>query len=117
MNTATTLIASVALAFAAVGSAVAQEAGSDAWMNAASTKSRAQVQTELAQARADGSIKAVSAGYIETVKPSLTRAEVVAAVKAARASGELDRIDAEAWGFDGQGRLPAPATRVARAAR
>jgi hypothetical protein len=121
MNTATTLIASVALAFAAVGSAVAQEAGSDAWMNAASTKSRAQVQAELAQARADGSIKAVSAGYIETLKPAataaLTRAEVVATVKAARASGELDRIDAEAWNFDGQRQAPAPATRMARAAR
>ncbi len=115
MNTTTTLLAAAALAFAAAGSAVAQEAGSDDWMSAGASKTRAQVQSELVQARADGSIKAYSAGYIPTLNASATRADVAAALRAARASGELDRIDAEAWAFS------APAataeTRLARAAR
>jgi len=100
MNTAKTLIA-VAFSFAAIGSAVAKEATSDAWMNIDSSKSRAQVQAELAQARADGSIRAFSAGYIPSVASSKTRAEVVAELSAARKSGELDRIHAEAWKVDG----------------
>jgi hypothetical protein len=115
MNTTTTLLAAAALAFAAAGSAVAQEAGSDDWMNASVSQTRAQVQAELVQARADGSIKAFSAGYIPTLAAGATRADVAAGVRAARASGELDRIDAEAWAFG------APAgtaqTRLARAPR
>jgi hypothetical protein len=114
MNTRT-VIASVALAFVAAGSAVAQEAGSDDWMNASATKTRAQVQAELAQARADGSIKAYGAGYMPTLVSSASRADVAATVQAARASGELDRIDAEAWAFDAPAR--AADTRLARAAR
>jgi hypothetical protein len=113
MNTRTTLV-SVALALVA-GSAFAQEATSDDWLNAPATKTRAQVQAELAQARADGSIKAFSAGYIPTLATTATRAEVAATVQAARSSGELDRIDAEAWAFDAPAR--AADTRLARAAR
>lgn len=108
------LVATLALSFAAAG-AFAQEAGSDAWMQAASTQTRAQVQAELAQARADGSIKAFSAGYIPSLKPTASRAEVAAAVQAARANGEFDRIQAEAWAFEPA--APASATRLAQTAR
>ena len=115
MNTRTLIsLATFALA-ASAGSAFAQEATSDAWMNAVSTKTRAQVMAELKQARADGSIKAVSAGYVPTLVSQKSRAEVHREVLAAARSGELARIDAEAWLFDGR---PAPAVlRVARSDR
>ena len=115
MNTRT-LIAFATLSFAAAGAAVAQEATSDAWMQAAATTSRAQVTTELAQARADGSIKAVSAGYMPTLKASQPRADVVAATMAALRNGEIDRIDSEAYAFQ----LPthtSAAVNLARAGR
>jgi hypothetical protein len=101
MNTAKTLIA-IAISCSAIGSAVAQEAGSDAWMNAQGSKSRAQVQAELAQARTDGSLRTYGRGYIPSVKSSASRAEVVAALRAARASGEFDRLHAEAWQAGGE---------------
>jgi hypothetical protein len=94
---AKTLIAA-ALAFAGTA-AFAQEATSDAWMAAAATKSRAEVAAELQQARATGLTKSWSAGYIEPLKVSKTRAEVVAATLAARDSGELVAINAEAATF------------------
>lgn len=116
MNTRNILaLATFALA-AASGSAFAQEATSDAWMNASSTKTRADVVAELKQARADGSIKAVSAGYLNPIVSQKSRADVRAEVLAAARSGELERLDAEAYAFDGQ-RVPAQATRVAQAAR
>lgn len=98
--TTRTVIASAVLAFVAAGSAFAQEASSDEWRNVAGTQSRAQVQAELAQARADGSIKAYGAGTMPTLVSTASRADVLAAVMSARASGELGRIGAEAWGFD-----------------
>ena len=113
MNTRTLIAIAT---FAVAGSAFAQEATSDAWMDAAATKTRAQVGAELKQARADGSIKAASAGYLPTVTVSKTRAEVRAEVLAAARSGELARIDAEAYAFDGQ-RVPSQSTRVAQVAR
>ena len=92
-----------AAAFALIGStAFAQEATSDAWMNVASTKSTAQVASELAQARKDGTIKAWSAGYIEQVKVSKTRAQVVAETLAAIRGGEVAAIDSEAYAFNPQ---------------
>jgi hypothetical protein len=109
------LIAVVALAFA--GSAFAQEATSDAWMGAAATKSRAEVQAELQQARATGLTKAWSAGYMEKMNSTQSRADVALAARTARVNGEADRINAEAWHFEGQ--LPAntAGTRLAQAAR
>jgi hypothetical protein len=98
MNTRT-LIAFATLSLSAAGAAVAQEATSDAWMQAEATKSRGQVQVELAQARADGSIKAVSAGYMPTLKISQPRSEVVAATMAALRNGEIERIGGEAYAF------------------
>ena len=114
MNTRTL----IALAtFAVAGSAFAQEATSDAWMNAVSTKTRAQVGVELQQARADGSIRAVSAGYLNPIVSQKSRSEVRADVMAAARSGELARIDAEAYAFDGRGAAPNAATRVAQHSR
>lgn len=109
------LIAVVALAFA--GSAFAQEATSDAWMNAAATKSRAEVQAELQQARASGLTKSWSAGYIEKLNSTQSRADVALAARTARASGEADRINAEAWHFGNQLPSAKADTRLAQAAR
>ncbi|MBT9489833.1 MAG: DUF4148 domain-containing protein [Rubrivivax sp.] len=95
------LIAAAALAL--IGStAFAQEATSDAWMNVAATKSTAQVASELAQARKDGTIKAWSAGYFEPIKVSKTRAQVVAETLAAIRGGEVAVIDSEAYAFNPQ---------------
>ncbi len=58
----TTLIAALVATFAATG-AMAQEATYDYPQAAVSTKTRAEVLTELATARADGSIKAWSISY------------------------------------------------------
>lgn len=115
MNTRN-ILAIATFALAAGGSAFAQEATSDAWMDAASTKSRADVMAELKQARADGSIRAVSAGYLNPIVSQKSRADVRAEVLAAARSGELQRVDAEAYAFDGQV-SPAATTRVAQAAR
>jgi uncharacterized protein YdbL (DUF1318 family) len=112
MNTRT-LIASAVFAFAASGAALAQEATSDQWMNAVSTKSRDQVNAELIQARADGSIKVTSAGYLPSVKVSRDRADVVSETKAALRNGEIDRIGAEAYAFQ----LPAHGGNVVRVAQ
>jgi Zn-dependent M32 family carboxypeptidase len=109
-----TFIAAAALAFVGA-SAFAQEATSDAWMGAAATKSRAEVQAELQQARATGLTKSWSAGYIEKLNGSKTRAEVVAATIAARDSGELESIDSEAYAFNGK--TAQPAVRLAKSAR
>jgi len=112
MNTRT-IIASAVFAFAASGAALAQEATSDQWMNVAATKSVAQVHAELLQARADGSIKAVSAGYLPTLKASRSRDEIVAETKAALRNGEVDRINAETYAFQ----LPAHNAAVVRVAQ
>ena len=97
----------IALALAIAGtSAFAQEATSDSWMQAQSTKSFDQVRAELVQARKDGSIKFGSAGYIEKVASVKSRDQLRADVAAARRSGELDAIDSEAYAF-------APATQSA----
>lgn len=109
-----TFIAAAALAFVSATS-FAQEATSDAWMNASATKSRAEVLAELQQARASGLTKAWSAGYIEKLSASKTRAEVVAATIAARDSGEIEAIGGEAHAFNGQALQPA--ARLAKSAR
>lgn len=109
------LFAAAALALIGSTGAYAQEATSDAWMNAAATKTRAQVATELAQARADGTTKAWSAGYIEKVEVSKTRAEIVAETLAARQSGELEAINGEVYAFNPQ--AAQSGVRLAKSAR
>ena len=116
MNTRQLLALSTIAFAAASGSAFAQEATSDAWMNVVSTKTRAEVSAELGAARADGSIKAVSAGYITPIVSQKTRAQVHQEVLAAARSGELERLVAEAYDFKAAPTLPA-ATRVAQAKR
>jgi len=66
-------------------------------------KTREQVRAELEQARKDGSIKAWSAGYIETLPAStVSRADKRAEAAAALRTGEVARINAEAVDFQGQ---------------
>jgi lipopolysaccharide export system protein LptA len=77
------VIAVSALAFLGANAAFAQEASSDAWMKAASSKSRAEVQAEVA--RADNAV--VRAG----------EATVFAATPA-QASKSRDEVRAEARG-------------------
>lgn len=101
-----------AAALAAVGSlAFAQEATSDAWMDASASQSRAQVQAQLAQARQDGTIKAWSAGYIEKTQAVKSREQVRNEVAMARASGELAAINSEVNSFQ---RETAPVLAKAR---
>jgi hypothetical protein len=90
---------SFALALLGSGAAFAQEATSDAWMQAAMSSSRTQVQAELQQARKDGSIRAGSVGYLPPFKAVASRADVRTAAMTALRSGELERIDAEAQAF------------------
>lgn len=102
MHTFKQLIVASATAFVAAG-AFAQEATPDAWMKAAADKSRAQVAAEMAQARKDGTIKAVSATYdFVTIVPAVkSRDQVRAEVLAARDSGELAALNGEAQEFRG----------------
>lgn len=89
----------LALALVTAGAALAESPTPD---NTAShvfaqPKSRAQVQAELMQARADGSIKVWSTQYnpLTVAKSTLSRAEVQSALAAALASGELGVYAAE----------------------
>ena len=108
-----TVIAISAASLLAAGTAFAQEATPDTWMQASvSSKTRADVQAELVAARASGLINAWSAGYIEPVRSQLVRAEVRAATLRAVASGEVKAINAEVYSF-----APAASVRVAQAGR
>ena len=65
-------------------------------------KTREQVRAELEQARKDGSIKAWSAGYIESLPAgTASRADKRAEAAAALRTGEVARINAEAVDFQG----------------
>jgi hypothetical protein len=89
-----------AIAFAVVGaSAFAQEAGSDAWMQATASKSFEQVRAELVQARKDGTIKFGGAGYMEKVASVKSREQVRDEAITARHTGELQAIGGEAHAF------------------
>jgi hypothetical protein len=61
----------------------------EAWMNVPSTKSRADLQTEVAKARSDGSMAVWGDGYIEPMKSTKSRAQVLADVTEGRAKGEV----------------------------
>jgi uncharacterized protein YdbL (DUF1318 family) len=99
MNRKSLLSTTFALALLGSGAAFAQEASSDAWMQAAMSQSRTQVQAELQQARKDGTVRATSAGYMTPFKPVATRAQVRFELTNARVNGQLDAIDAEAQAF------------------
>jgi hypothetical protein len=117
MNTRTLIALATFAVAASAGTAFAQEATPDNWNDVVSTKTRAQVLAELKQARADGSIKAGSAGYLNPIVSQKSRDEVRGEVLAAARSGELSRIDAEAYGFDGRRAPVQAATRVAQTGR
>ena len=84
------------LAVAAAGSAFADDPTPDTYASVPSVKTRAQVASELAQAKADGSSKAWSFAYqnkLQTqVRSEKARADVKADVLAARRSGELNSV-------------------------
>lgn len=95
-----TIAAIAAAAVLSAGTAFAQEATPDTWLQSVtSTKSRADVSTELAAARQSGLTKAWSAGYIEPVRSHLVRAQVKADTVRAIASGEVKAINAEVYSF------------------
>lgn len=87
------------------------------------TKTRAQVNAELMQARADGSIRVWSTSYnpLTAAKSLKSRDEVRAQMFAARASGELGATTGEdsgaAWFAKHERLVPAVATRVAQQGR
>ena len=106
MNAIHSLIAAIALTAAAAGSAFAQEAAPDSWLQGVqSTKSRADVGAELFAARQAGLTKAWSAGYMEPVRNSALRAEVRARTLQAIQSGEVNAINAEVYGYQPAGTL------------
>ncbi len=90
-----TRIAAIALSFAAAGSAFADDITIDPVQHQ-SLKTRAQVQTELAQYQAAG-VNPWSTSYSQRTgfQSQRPRADVVAEVKAAQASGELQALGAE----------------------
>jgi hypothetical protein len=92
-------VTTFAIALLGAGAALAQEATSDAWMQATMNKSRAQVHAELMQARKDGSIRATSLAYIEPFTPVAARATVHAEAVAALRSGEQAAMSSEAYAF------------------
>ena len=113
MNATQSLIAAIVLTAAAAGSAFAQEATPDSWLQGVqSTKSRAEVSAELTAARQSGLTKAWSAGYMEPVRNSALRAEVRARTLQAIQSGELNAINAEVYGY-----LPAGSLKLSQAAK
>ncbi len=104
-----TIAAIAAASLLSAGTAFAQEATPDTWLQAAqSSKSRADVAKELAEARRTGLTKAWSAGYMEPVRSHALRAEVRAETARAIESGELKAINAEVYGY-----TPALAQRLA----
>jgi hypothetical protein len=88
-----------ALALAAAFSARAESPTPDDYATQvwSSTKTRAQVQAELFQARKDGTTRVYSIGYnpLALAKSTATRDEVKAAVSVARAQGTLDVMTGE----------------------
>lgn len=96
----------------AAGSAFAQEATSDSWMQSTGTMTRADVQAELVAARQSGLTKSWSAGYIEPVRSQLVRAQVKADTLRAMASGEVKAINAEVYSF-----APTEPARIAQAGK
>lgn len=93
------IVAGLLAAFGAT--AFAQEAYPDTtWLTTSSTKTRADVRTEMDQAKADGSIKSGDIGYNFVARFSTkSREQVKSELMAAKASGEFDAINKEGYGF------------------
>jgi hypothetical protein len=116
-----TLVAAIAVSFAAAGTAFAQEATYELPQPASSTLSRAQVQAELAQARADGSLRVTEADYQKSAPftSALSRDAVRAETLAAIASGEVRLLNSEQNSFSvvTSSTLPEAAVKTAQASR
>jgi hypothetical protein len=116
-----TLIAALAVSFAAAGTAFAQEATYELPQPVSSSLSRAQVQSELAQARAAGNLLVTEADYQKGAPFSsqISRAEVRAETLTAIANGEVQRLNSEQNGFSVMisGTTPEGAVRTAQIGR
>ena len=113
MNATQSLIAAIALTAAAAGSAFAQEATPDSWLQGVqSSKSRAEVTAELSAARQTGVLNAWNPGYIEPARSAALRATVKASTLQAIQTGELRAINAEVYTY-----LPAGTVLVGQAAK
>lgn len=107
-------IAAAVLALTAAGGAFAAET---AYVETGSTLSRAEVQAELARARAAGEVNQPGEAYslfrANEVKSTTTRAEVLAELARARANGEIQAGEAYAL-FPQRAPQTEGATAVAR---
>ena len=116
-----TLIAAIAVSFAAAGTAFAQEATYEMPQPVSSSLSRAQVQSELAQARAAGNLLVTEADYQKGAPFSsqLSRAEVRAETLTAIANGEVQGLNSEHNAFSVMisGAKPESAVRRAKIGR
>jgi hypothetical protein len=97
------LIASAVLSLTAAGSALAQEATVFAPIPAANSNlSRAEVQAEARQALLRGELTEVAQLTTQYgFEGSMSRDAVDRATRLALSSGEVDRLNAEAYRFDG----------------
>jgi len=102
----------VALALVAAGAAYADDPTIDTHSSFASTKTRAEVQAELAQAQRDGSVRFWSISYnpLTMTRPAKTRNQVLKELEAAQESGELRALVGE---DSGSAYLAVRATRPA----
>jgi Domain of unknown function (DUF4148) len=113
MNATQSLIAAIVLTAAAAGSALAQEATPDSWLQGVqSSKSRADVRAELTAARQSGVVNAWNQGYIEPARSTALRATVKASTLQAIQTGEQRAINAEVYSY-----LPAGTILVGQAAK
>lgn len=101
MNTRTVLAAAV-LSLSAAG-AMAQEAVVEPYATHVSVASRAEVAEQARLALASGALhEAAQIDPATRIVQPRTREAVRAELRQAIANGEIDRLNAEAWGFDGQ---------------
>jgi len=107
-----------AFALFSAGTALADDPTPDNYAQVPSQKTRAQVASELAQARQDGSAKVWSFSYQNKLQNSVaserSRAEVKSEVLAARRSGELNAFVGEDSGSFYLSRQAAKQRRAAR---
>ena len=116
-----TLIAAIAVSFAAAGTAFAQEATYELPQPATSSITRAQVQADLAQARADGSLRVTEADYQKgTPSESIrSRAEVQGRDAGRHRQRRSPSLNSEqnSFGVIARSAMPETAMRTAQVAR
>ena len=112
-------VAVASLMLVAAGAAFADDITPDTYNAVPSVKTRDQVAAELAQAKADGSIKVWSTTYnpLTKFRSVKTRDEVVAELKAAQASGEYAVLNSEDSGSSVLAQAPRKANAPSTLAR